>query len=59
MHPTAKEVSVRELRASAADVLNDAAARGVITYITNRGRRIAAVVPLAVGEAAEAAQGNE
>jgi prevent-host-death family protein len=45
--------SVRELRAGLADVLNEAAVHGTITYITSRGRRIAAVVPVPVAEAAE------
>jgi prevent-host-death family protein len=46
------ECSVRELRADLADILNAAAAHGTITYVTSRGRRIAAVVPLSVVEAA-------
>lgn len=49
----AAERSVRELRRDLADVLNDTAVRGRITYITSRGRRIAAVVPVPVAEAAE------
>jgi prevent-host-death family protein len=49
------EMSVMELRGDLADVLNAAAVRGQITYITNRGRRMAAVVPIPVAEAAEAA----
>lgn len=51
--PTAVERSVRELRTSLADVLNGAAVRGEITYVTSRGRRIAAVVPVAAAEAEE------
>ncbi|MFB7738259.1 type II toxin-antitoxin system prevent-host-death family antitoxin [Streptomyces sp. NPDC056112] len=47
------ELSVAEARRSLADVLNDASVRGRITYITSRGRRVAAVVPLPVAEAAE------
>lgn len=43
------EMSIRDTRASFADVVN-AAIRGRITYITSRGRRVAAVVPLAVAE---------
>lgn len=54
--PTA-ERSVRELRDDLADVLNEAAVRGQITYVTNRGRRIAAVVPVPVAEAAETERG--
>jgi prevent-host-death family protein len=48
----ATEVSVRDARQHFADVLYRAAA-GRITYITSRGRRIAAVVPLAMAEEAE------
>jgi prevent-host-death family protein len=47
------ERSVRELREGLADVLNAAAVRGEITYVTSRGRRIAAVVPVQVAESAE------
>lgn len=46
---TATEKSVREARQYLADVLHDAAA-GKVTYITSRGRRIAAVVPLAIAD---------
>lgn len=47
----AEEKSVREARDGFADVLN-AAVAGEITYITSRGRRIAAIVPLAVADQA-------
>ena len=40
------ERTTREVREHLADVIN-AAVRGHVTYITSRGRRIAAVVPLA------------
>jgi len=40
------ERSIREVREHLADVINDAI-QGRITYITSRGRRVAAVVPLA------------
>jgi prevent-host-death family protein len=46
------ECSTREVRERLADVIN-AAVRGHVTYITSRGRRVAAVVPLAVAERAE------
>lgn len=46
------EMSVRDARTHFADVLFRAAA-GRITYVTSRGRRIAAVVPLSVAEDAE------
>ena len=44
------EVSVRELREHLADFLNASATRGQITFVTSRGRRIAALVPLPVAE---------
>ncbi|MEV4380095.1 type II toxin-antitoxin system prevent-host-death family antitoxin [Streptosporangium sp. NPDC049644] len=46
-------MSAPDARGKFADVLNEAAVRGKITYITNRGRRIAAVVPVPIAEAAE------
>ena len=42
--------SAREAREHFADVINDAI-RGRVTYITSNGRRVAAIVPLAVAEA--------
>ena len=45
---------VRELRAALSDVLNETAVRGRITYVTSRGRRIAAIVPVPDAEAIEA-----
>lgn len=41
----AEDRSVADARQNFADVLNDASARGLITYVTSRGRRVAAVVP--------------
>jgi len=55
---TATEKSVREARQHLADVLYDAAA-GRITYITTRGRRIAAVVPISIADDAVDAEENE
>ncbi len=52
---TIAERSVRDLRADLAGVLNAAGVRDQITYVTSRGRRIAAVVPVPVAEDAEAA----
>lgn len=46
------ESSTAEVRAHLADVVN-AAIGGRITYITQRGRRVAAIVPLSVAEKAE------
>lgn len=42
-------VPVKEARRRLADLLHDAAG-GKVTYITSRGRRIAAVVPVAVAD---------
>ena len=44
------EVSVADLRAALAAVLNKAI-RGEIVFVTSRGRRIAAIVPVTDGEA--------
>jgi prevent-host-death family protein len=41
------ERSAREVRAHLADVIGDAIA-GKVTFITSNGRRVAAVVPLAL-----------
>lgn len=43
------ERTTREVREHLADVVN-AAIRGRVTYITSRGRRVAAVVPLATAD---------
>lgn len=47
------ELSAANARQNLADILNAASARGRITYITSRGRRVAAVVPLQIAEEAE------
>jgi prevent-host-death family protein len=49
---SAEELSVRELRADLADVLNAATVRNEVTFVTSHGRRVAAVVPVSVGESA-------
>ena len=46
------EMSVRELRADLADVINAAGMRDQVTFVTSRGRRVAAVVSVAVAEQA-------
>lgn len=43
--------SAGDVRAHLADVIN-AATRGHITYITHRGRRVAAIVPVPVADSA-------
>ncbi|MEV5211250.1 hypothetical protein AB0K35_27640 [Micromonospora sp. NPDC053740] len=55
---TATEKSVRDTREHLADVLYDAAG-GKVTYVTSRGRRIAAVVPLTVADEAVNESGED
>lgn len=43
-------VSIRELREGMADVLNEVAIYGRTIYVTSRGRRIAALVPVSAAE---------
>jgi prevent-host-death family protein len=52
------EMSVRELRADLADVINAAATRDQVTFVTSRGRRIGGVVSVAAAEQAAAGQGQ-
>jgi antitoxin Phd len=54
--PAPDELPVSEARDTFADVLGRATYAGQITYITRRGRRVGAVVPVDVAEAAEAAE---
>jgi antitoxin (DNA-binding transcriptional repressor) of toxin-antitoxin stability system len=44
------EIAVTGLREQLADVLNDTAVYGRITYITRSGRRVAAIVPVPVAD---------
>lgn len=53
---TSVEIGIKEFRESVAAVLNEVAVRGQITYLTNRGQRYAAIVPVPVAEAAERAR---
>lgn len=53
---TSAEIGIRELRTTLSDVLNETAVRGQITYVTSRGRRIAAIVPVPDAEGIEAAK---
>lgn len=52
------EISVRELRADLADVINAAGTRDQVTFVTSRGRRVAAVVSVAAGEQAAGEDGQ-
>lgn len=45
-------MSVRELRADLADVINAASTRDRVTFVTSRGRRVAGVVSVAAAEQA-------
>lgn len=47
-----QDMSTAEVRRNLADVIH-AAIRGETTYITSRGRRVAAVVPTPVADRAE------
>ena len=51
------DISVRELRKALAGALNDVAVYGKTLYVTNHGRRIAAIVPVPVAEQSEQARG--
>jgi len=51
-------MSVRELRADLADVINAAATRDQVTFVTSRGRRVAGVVSVAAAEQAASTDGQ-
>lgn len=53
------DMGTTDLRLALAEVLNEVAIRGRITYVTSRGRRVAAIVPVAIAEAAEAADHDD
>lgn len=53
MSEPAHELPVTDVRGRLADVVNEAAYGGQVTYLTRRGRRLAAIVPLETAEAAE------
>jgi prevent-host-death family protein len=44
------EIAVTDLRKQLADVLNETAVYGRITYVTSQGRRVAALVPVPVAD---------
>jgi prevent-host-death family protein len=50
MPDTPTEISARTLRQNLAATLNDVAVRGHTVYVTNHGRRIAAIVPVPAAE---------
>ncbi|MFI1165590.1 type II toxin-antitoxin system prevent-host-death family antitoxin [Streptomyces sp. NPDC020801] len=48
------EIGIRKLRETLPDVLHDVSVRGRVMYVTNHGRRVAALVPVPDAEALEA-----
>ena len=52
------EMSVRELRADLADVINAASTRDQVTFVTSRGRRAAGVVSVAAAKRAAGPDGQ-
>ncbi len=52
----AHELPITDARVRLADVVNDAAYGGTVTYLTRHGRRVAAVVPSEAAEAMERAE---
>ena len=53
MSGNAHEMPVTDVRDRLADVVNEAAYGGRVTYLTRHGRRLAAIVPVETAEAAE------
>lgn len=49
----AQDVPITDARDRLADVVNQAAYSGQVTYLTRRGRRLAAIVSVETAEAAE------
>lgn len=49
-------LSITEARGQLADVVNEAAYAGTVTYLTRHGRRLAAIVPVEAAEALERAE---
>jgi len=56
MENNTNEMKLADVRIRLADVVHAATVRGQITYLTNRGRRVAAIVPLAIAEQHDDAQ---
>lgn len=53
---TLQEVGIRDLSNATSDCVNRVFYRGDVIYVTKNGRRVAALVPLEVVEAAELAE---
>lgn len=53
MPESAHELPVTDVDGRLADIVNEAAYGGQVTYLTRHGRRLAAIVPVETAEAAE------
>jgi prevent-host-death family protein len=53
MSENAHELPITDARGRLAEVVNEAAYAGHVTYLTRRGRRLAAIMPVEAAEAAE------
>lgn len=53
-----QEMSITEFRAKLADVIYAASFQNTVTYLTNHGRRVAALVPLPDAKATELGREN-
>jgi prevent-host-death family protein len=53
MTEAARDLPITDAREHLAEVVNEAAYGGTVTYLTRRGRRLAAVVPIEAAEALE------
>lgn len=53
MSENVHELAITDARGRLAEVVNEAAYAGQVTYLTRRGRRLAAIMPVEAAEAAE------
>lgn len=53
------DLTISEARTHLADLVNQAAYTGRITYVTRRGKRVAAIVPAEIGEIVERLEDEE
>lgn len=53
MSELAHDLPITDARGRLADIVNEAAYGGQVTYLTRHGRRLAAIVPVEAAEAAE------
>jgi prevent-host-death family protein len=56
MTEPARDLTISDARDHLADVVSRAAYAGRITYVTRRGQRLAAIVPVEMAEAVERAE---